>query len=160
MIAIARLCGVTTLPENFDRPYLARNLLDFWGRWHISFGIWIRHYVFTPLSKNLLTATPPRLQEAALIACVIVTFLIIGAWHGTTLNFLVFGLMHGIGIVVTGIYGWVLKNALAREARKRWEQHRVVHALSVILCFHYVAATILLFPNSVQDVVNVLRDFF
>ncbi len=159
MIAVARLCGVTTMPENFNRPYLARNLLDFWGRWHISFGTWIRHYVFTPLSQNLLRATQRRLHDAMLVACVIVTFVIVGAWHGTTLNFLIFGLLHGAGIVVAAVYGAALRRLLGREARKAFERHPFVRAASVFLCFNYVCATILLFPNQAGDLGRILGGF-
>lgn len=159
MIAIARLCGVTTMPENFNRPYLARNLLDFWGRWHISFGTWIRQYVFTPLSQNLLRVAPRRLHNAMLIVCVVVTFLIVGAWHGTTLNFLIFGLLHGAGIVATAIYGAALRRLLARDSRKAFERHPLVHAASVFLCFNYVCATILLFPNQADDLARILGGF-
>lgn len=159
MIAVGRLCGVKTLPENFNRPYLARNLLDFWGRWHISFGTWVRTYVFTPLSTGLLRRAPSRAHNAILAVVVIVTFLIVGAWHGTTMNFLVFGLLHAGGILVTGVYGGILRSSLGRARRKSFENHPVVTALSIVLCFHYVAATILLFPNSVGDVMTVLGEF-
>jgi D-alanyl-lipoteichoic acid acyltransferase DltB (MBOAT superfamily) len=90
---------------------------------------------------------------------VVVTFLIVGAWHGTTLNFLAFGLLHAAGILFTGIYGRMLKSALGRGRRKAFENHPVVHGLSIVLCFHYVAATIMLFPNSVGDLVTVLGEF-
>ena len=159
MIAIARLCGVNTLPENFNRPYLARNLLDFWGRWHISFGTWVRTYVFTPLSTKLIRNTPRSMHNVILAMIVVITFLIVGAWHGTTLNFLLFGLLHAAGILIAGAYGRILKSVLSREVRKAFESHPVVHILSVVLCFHYVAATILLFPNSATDLIAVIGEF-
>ena len=159
MIAIARLCGVTTLPENFNRPYLARNLLDFWGRWHISFGTWIRTYVFTPLSTALIRRTPPKTHTLTLALTVVATFIIVGAWHGTTMNFIVFGLLHAAGILLTGLYGQILKNVLGREARKKFDRHPAIRAIAVFVCFHYVAATILLFPNSVPNLTEVLGQF-
>jgi D-alanyl-lipoteichoic acid acyltransferase DltB (MBOAT superfamily) len=159
MIAIARLCGVNTLPENFNRPYLARNLLDFWARWHISFGTWVRTYVFTPLSTNLIRNAPRSTHNAILAFIVIITFLIVGAWHGTTLNFLLFGLLHAAGILIAGACGRILKAVLSRGARKAFESHPVVHVFSVVLCFHYVAATILLFPNSAADLIAVIGEF-
>lgn len=160
VIAVARLCGVKTLPENFNRPYFARNLTDFWSRWHISFGIWIRHYVFTPLSKSLLGATPPAANNAMLAISVVVTFIIVGAWHGTTLNFLVFGLLHAGGIIVVTFYGGILKSFLGRKRRKEFESHIVVRTFSTVLCFHFVAATVLLFPNSVSNLTLTLTHFW
>lgn len=159
MIAIARLCGVKTLPENFNHPYIARNLLDFWGRWHISFGVWIRTYVFTPISTGLIRRAPPSAHNVLLAMIVVTTFLIVGAWHGTTLNFLIFGLLHAAGILTTGAYGRLLKALLDRDARKAFERHPLVHGVSVLLCFHYVAATILLFPNSVPDLIAAFGGF-
>lgn len=160
VIAIARLCGVNTLPENFNRPYLARNLPDFWSRWHMSFGTWIRHYVFTPLSKWLLSATPPAAHNAMLAISVMVTFLIVGAWHGTTLNFLIFGLLHAGAIIVSAFYGGVLKSLLGRQRRKAFEAHIMVRILSTTVCFHFVAATVLLFPNSVSSLASTLKIFW
>ena len=160
VISIARLCGVKTLPENFNRPYLARNLTDFWSRWHMSFGTWIRHYVFTPLSKWLLGATPPAAHNAMLAISVVVTFLIVGAWHGTTLNFLIFGLLHAGAIIGVAFYGGILKSLLGRQRRKAFEAHIMVRTLSTIVCFHFVAATVLLFPNSVSSLASTLKIFW
>lgn len=160
VIAIARLCGVNTLPENFNRPYLARNVLDFWSRWHISFGDWIRHYVFIPLSKHLVGATPPSAHNAMLAISVIITFLIVGAWHGTTINFVIFGLLHAGAIIVVAFYGRMLKALFSRTQRRAFESHVAVRTISTILCFHFVAATVLLFPNSVSALGTALGAFF
>ena len=160
VIATARICGVNTLPENFNRPYLARNLPDFWSRWHMSFGTWIRHYVFTPLSKLLLGATPPAAHNAMLAISVVATFFVVGAWHGTTLNFLIFGLLHAGAIIIGAFYGGMLKSVFGRERRKAFESHIVVRTLSTFLCFHFVAATVLLFPNSVSVLASTLTQFW
>lgn len=160
MIAISRLCGMTTMPENFNRPYLARNLQDFWSRWHMSFGAWIRYYVFTPLSKELLRLTPPATHKVMLAFSVIVTFIIVGIWHGTSTNFVIFGLLHGIAIIVVALYGKILKSALGKKRKKSFESHLAINAASVVLCFHFVAATILLFPNSISDLLDMLNIFF
>lgn len=159
MIAIARLCCMTTLPENFNRPYLARNVQDFWSRWHMSFGVWIRHYVFTPLSKDLLSRTSPSVHNMMLAFIVIVTFVIVGMWHGTTSNFLIFGILHGAAIIFTALYGKLLRSLLGKAGRKAFESHPVINSLSTVLCFHFVCATILLFPNSADDVANALIHF-
>jgi D-alanyl-lipoteichoic acid acyltransferase DltB (MBOAT superfamily) len=160
VIAIARLCGVETLPENFNRPYLSRNLMDFWSRWHMSFGIWIRQYLFNPMSKYLLKRGGQSAQNALLAGSVIITFVIVGAWHGTTWNFILFGLLHGVGIVLTGAYDWMLKLTLGRQRRKVFLAYPVTHAISVVICFHFVSVTILLFPNRVSDLTNTLGGFF
>jgi D-alanyl-lipoteichoic acid acyltransferase DltB (MBOAT superfamily) len=160
VIAIAKLCGVTTLPENFNRPYLARNIQDFWGRWHMSFGDWIRQYIFIPLSKRLLEKTEASLHGLMLALSVIVSFVIIGAWHGTTSNFVVFGLLHGAAIIVGEIYGKKLKAQLGRKKKKAFERHPIVHGLAMFLCFNYVALTVVLFPNSLSEIGTTFGQFF
>ena len=159
VIAIAALCGFNTLPENFNRPYLARNLMDFWGRWHMSFGTWIRHYIFTPLSKHLLSSSPPSLHNFLLAFCVVVTFLVVGAWHGTTLNFLVFGILHAFGVITVAGYGSALKALMGRKGRKSFESNPAVKAVSTAITFHFVAFTVLLFPNSVGDLIDTFGAF-
>ncbi len=160
VIAIARLCGMTTLPENFNRPYLARNIQDFWGRWHMSFGDWIRHYIFIPLSKTLLEKTNTNLHGLMLAFSVIVSFVIIGAWHGTTSNFVIFGLLHGLAIIVGEIYGRILKSLVGRKRKKSFEKHPAVQGAAMVLCFNYVAVTAVLFPNSITEISTVFGQFF
>lgn len=96
-IGAAALFGIT-LPENFDRPWLATNLQDFWNRWHITFSHWLRTYLFYPINKFLVYRFPSGGKRANPVIAILVTFAIAGAWHGDGWNFLVFGLMHGMGI--------------------------------------------------------------
>ena len=80
------------LPPNFNMPYMARNLKDFWARWHISLSTFIRDYIYIPLggSKRGFWLT----QLFVLIA-----FSLSGIWHGNTINFLIWGALHGLGLV-------------------------------------------------------------
>lgn len=96
-IGLGKLFGVT-LPENFNNPYAATNLQDFWNRWHISLTAWIKTYVFFPLNLWLTRRFPAGAKRANPAIAVLVAFLVIGIWHGQTLNFAVFGLLHGAGI--------------------------------------------------------------
>jgi len=159
IIAIARLCGMGTMPENFNRPYLARNVQNFWARWHISFSTWIRHYMFTPLSKFLLTAVSPALYKAMLALAVFVIFLVIGAWHGTTTNFLVFGTMHSFAIVTVSVYGGLLKKAFGNRRSKEITAHPVMHAVAVFICFNFVSASMVFVPNMTAEVINTMSIF-
>jgi len=98
-IGVARLLGVR-LPENFDWPYLAHNLQDFWQRWHISLSSWIRDYIYIPLGGNRLG--PTRRVINGLFA-----FALCGLWHGPAWNFVLWGLYHGLGLVVCSTYASV-----------------------------------------------------
>ncbi|MCP5367801.1 MAG: hypothetical protein H6907_02265 [Hyphomicrobiales bacterium] len=144
MIGVARLCGVTTLPENFNRPYLARNVQDFWARWHMSFSSWIQHYLFNPLAKYLV-GRAPRHGGAMTALAVMVTFLLLGAWHGTTANYLVFGLLHGVGVIAVALWGEFLKARLGRAGRKALLARTDVRVVATVVTFHYVCATLMVF---------------
>jgi alginate O-acetyltransferase complex protein AlgI len=82
------------LTENFDHPYMARNPADFWRRWNISLSTWFRDYVYIPLGGS-------RASEAAWARNVLVTFLLSGLWHGASWNYVLWGLYHGVLLVVT-----------------------------------------------------------
>jgi alginate O-acetyltransferase complex protein AlgI len=95
-IGTAKLFGVD-LPENFNWPYLARNIQDFWQRWHISLSSWIRDYIYIPLGGS--RHGPVRRVTNGLIA-----FGLCGLWHGPAWNFVVWGLYHGIGLALCATY--------------------------------------------------------
>lgn len=86
---VARMIGFE-LPNNFNSPFKAASVTEFWTRWHISLSQFITSYLFTPLMRQLGTVTP---HKAAFATLVVMT--IAGAWHGSGLNFLLFGLLHG-----------------------------------------------------------------
>ena len=96
VIAAGSLLGYK-IPENFNYPFLARNILDYWSRWHITLGHWIRDYLFTPIYKGGATRFPAHTSAVAVFGY-FVAFTVAGVWHGSTWNFLVYGLLHGIGI--------------------------------------------------------------
>lgn len=90
---LAGLLGLR-VPDNFDRPYKARNLREFWSGWHISLSTWLRDYLYIPLGGN---RCPQARQSFNLMA----TMGLGGLWHGANLTFLAWGLLHGLGLVAT-----------------------------------------------------------
>lgn len=90
----AGLLGFET-SENFNRPYLALNLQDFWQRWHISLSNWLRDFVFFPLRRALLKITGCR-RGLADWAAPLITMLVSGFWHGWGWTFMAWGLYHGL----------------------------------------------------------------
>jgi D-alanyl-lipoteichoic acid acyltransferase DltB (MBOAT superfamily) len=85
------------LPVNFRQPYLARNLQDFWTRWHVSLSSFIRDYIYIPMGGN-------RLGFARTQANVLFGMVLSGVWHGPNWTFVVWGLLHGLGVVVVNLY--------------------------------------------------------
>ncbi len=99
-IGVANLLGYE-FPENFNYPYRAVSVQDFWRRWHISLSSWLRDYLYIPLGGN-------RFGEWATAKNIIVTMALGGLWHGASWNFLIWGLLHGFWLVgerVLGITG-------------------------------------------------------
>ncbi len=88
----ARMLGIR-LPENFLSPYLARSPSEFWRRWHITLSEWIRDYLYIPLGGSRGSKA-----RAALVA--VLTFALCGLWHGASWHFLVWGLYHGLLLVI------------------------------------------------------------
>jgi len=79
------------LPINFDSPYRARDLRDFWHRWHITLSRFLREYVYIPLGGN-------RARESRVLANLLITFLLGGLWHGAAWTFVCWGALHGLGL--------------------------------------------------------------
>jgi len=87
------------IPQNFDAPYRSRSITDFWGRWHISLSNFITDYLYTPILRSLGRATLATSAIAILIAMGIV-----GLWHGPAWTFVIFGLLHGLGLATNQVW--------------------------------------------------------
>ena len=102
----ARLLGIT-LMRNFDQPYLVRNVRDFWRHWHISLSEWFRDYVFVPLGGS-------RRGKARTLLNLTATMFLSGLWHGAAWNFVLWGLYHGVLLLVHALWsrrpgaGWIM----------------------------------------------------
>ncbi len=116
-IGSGNLFGVR-IPENFNWPYLSRNIAEFWRRWHISLGRWIFDYIYTPLGGSLKGEYRTALNLG-------ITFGLSGLWHGAAYNFVVWGLWHGVLMIV----------------HRFWKNHLVPRGLSL----NPITATVLTF---------------
>ena len=126
-IGIAAMMGIR-LCENFAFPYRSRNLTEFWHRWHISLSTWFRDYLYIPLGGN---------RHGLLRTCLslLVTMTAAGIWHGSTLMFLIWGTLHGIGIAIH-------KACLPflRDIRDNWltiSISRILTLCFVVLCWAF-----------------------
>ncbi|WP_083250317.1 MBOAT family O-acyltransferase [Shewanella colwelliana] len=122
---VALLFGVK-LTINFRRPLLATNLRSFWQRWHISLTRWIGDYIQIPLLRRFPT-------EPSRSFVTIVTLVIIGLWHGASWNFILFGLFHGIAMVLWFPVAKGFKVVLGREANSFHIASRL--SLAIVLMF-------------------------
>lgn len=93
----ARIFGYE-LMINFNRPFHAISLTDFWNRWHISLTSWLREYLYQPL-----VFSGKRITQARIYTSLFVTLVLIGLWHGANWTYVVFGVLHGMYLVVGGL---------------------------------------------------------
>lgn len=130
-IGFARILGIT-VPENFNYPYLATNIRDFWNRWHMTLSQWVRDYVFMPAGRRLFTTRLRPYPPAIAAISYLIAFLVVGAWHGLTGAFLIWGLYHG---VLLSLHQLVLSRLPASVAASAWYRSRAFAAVSCAFTF-------------------------
>ena len=120
-LGLGYILGIT-LPNNFARPYAAASPIEFWRRWHITLSFWLRDYLYIPLGGN----REGRFKE---MRNILITMTLGGLWHGANWTFVIWGVMHGIGIVVCHI---VRKSGWGGYVK------RMPAWLGALLTFHFV----------------------
>ncbi|MDC0710681.1 MBOAT family protein [Stigmatella sp. ncwal1] len=98
-IGAAALFGFE-FPENFQRPYLARNLFEFWNRWHMSLSSWLRDYLYIPLGGN-------RRSKPRVLFNLMMVMVLGGLWHGADWRFAIWGGVHGVGLGLLRTWWWI-----------------------------------------------------
>ena len=122
-IGMAQLLGIRTR-ENFRYPYFSRSIKEFWTRWHISLSSWLRDYIYIPLGGNRKGKVRKQLNTLAV-------FLVSGIWHGSSVNFVLWGALHGF---------WNMISAPKKEDTPVWRQ-----VLEVLVTFLGVTFTWIFF---------------
>ena len=121
-----------TVPENFNFPYFARNIVDFWRRWHISLMTWLESYVFIPIlfSRWHLPGFEGRANPKRMAVATVAVFLISGLWHGASYNFVLWGIYQGL--LVSG-YRLLKSRPRFQDRQLPWGVGVLVTYLSVVL---------------------------
>jgi alginate O-acetyltransferase complex protein AlgI len=145
VIGLARLMRVR-LPENFDRPFSASSVIDFWNRWHMTLSNWFKSYVYNPLLLALMRRISSRALEPLLgVFCFFVTFFLVGVWHGRTSEFVMFGVLTGGGMSVNKLWQLGLARAMGRQRYRALANNFVYVAFGRGLNFSWFAFTLLWF---------------
>jgi D-alanyl-lipoteichoic acid acyltransferase DltB (MBOAT superfamily) len=135
-IGIARLVGIK-LPENFAAPYLKPNLTQFWNTWHMTLTQWFRSYFFNPFNRWIRGFKNMPAWRMMLISQV-ATMVLIGFWHGITMNYIFWGFWHGLGLFIQNRWSDFVRTRypnLQQDARLR----PVLQIGGILLTFHFVA---------------------
>jgi len=134
-IGLALILGFR-LPVNFYSPYKAASISDFWKRWHISLSRWLKDYLYIPLGGN-------RKGKIRTNINLLVTMVLGGLWHGASLRFLFWGLLHGIGLIINKLWHSVFGDRLSRS--------RIGRAIAVFITFQFVSFCWIFFRASDID---------
>ena len=148
-IGCARLIGIE-LPENFNSPFLKRNIRELWTNWHMSLTGWLVDYIYWPIVRKLRSLDCFRRHPVLLSNLgMIITFIACGMWHGEAANFLLWGAYHGIGIALLTIY--------QREKRKtrfaflqKYFRSKTSAVFGILLTFNFFAFGLSLFVLDIE----------
>lgn len=117
-IGLGKICGFHFL-ENFNYPYIAQSIQEFWRRWHISLSNWFRDYLYIPLGGN-------RVAPWRVYLNLLTVFFLCGLWHGASWNFVIWGLLHGFFLVLERI-------GASKVLAYLWQPLRHLYTLTVVL---------------------------
>ena len=150
---IARGCAKVfgfEFPINFERPYLAANVVQFWQRWHITLSSWVRDYLFLPLTRG----TRSRIK---VYFAIMLTMLLLGLWHGASWNFVIWGVYFGIFVVLYRVF----QQKLTGSTFGRALEARAFHPLKVMITFLLLIAAAAFFrPRNLHDIGVVWSAYF
>ncbi len=119
-IGLAKMMGFK-FPENFNAPYIATSITDFWQRWHVSLSRWMKDYIYIPLGGN-------RVSKYKNYFNLVLVFIISGFWHGAAWNFLFWGLFHGLFLLIDKLFWLNISKKIPRFLNTLLTLFIVMHA--------------------------------
>jgi D-alanyl-lipoteichoic acid acyltransferase DltB (MBOAT superfamily) len=142
VIGIGWMLG-QNLPENFDHPFAARNLFEFWSRWHMTLSEWFKTYLFNPLVKAFAErVSNPRLLPSLGVLAFFVSFFVMGVWHGSTIVFVIYGLVMGAGVSLNKLWQMALTRRLGKKHYRALAESALYTALAQGLTFGFFAMAV------------------
>ena len=140
-VGFSWMFGIHT-PENFNRPFLAHNIRDFWNRWHISLSSFFRDHVYNRFVFAALKGRWFKNKYIASYLGFILSMGLMGLWHGTAWYYLVYGLYHGVLLILTDLVERLNKR------KKWWDENRLAYkVISIFITFHLVCFGLLIFSG-------------
>ena len=131
------------LPLNFNSPYKATGIIDFWQRWHITLTSFLTNYIYTPVMRSF-----KNLNFLKSMIATFIVFLIAGLWHGPSWLFVIFGALHGFGLIINHIY-------------RRYMNFSINNYFSTILTFLYINFTFIFFRSeNIGDALIIFKRLF
>lgn len=145
------------LTENFQYPYIAQSIPDFWRRWHISLYNWLRDYIFYPLRRLLIQRKFSSTNLVAISVPTMVTMVASGLWHGSNWTFLIWGALHGLFLVLSVLWARAKKPSFGSLVLPSWFSA----SLKIFWTFHLVCFAWIFFrANSLPDAIYIVTHLF
>ena len=152
-IGASRLLGIVST-ENFNRPFFAQNISDYWQRWHMSLTKWVTDYVFTPLSFKYR-----KKGKWGMILAIYINLFVISIWHKASWGYVIFGLYHATLFIPI-----ILKNQLAKDRELRWVGGWLLHPINILkaagIYLLIAIGGVIAEGNSVGEIIEVFRSWF
>jgi membrane protein involved in D-alanine export len=140
-VGFSYIFGIHT-PENFNRPFISRDIREFWQRWHMSLSFWFRDHIYNRFVFTALKGKWFKDAQTASYLGLLLTMGLMGFWHGIALHYIVYGFYHGLLLIVTN---WLDRryqgNRLLNDPGLLWR------GLSILITFHLVAFSFLIFSG-------------
>lgn len=139
-VGVSYIMGIKS-PENFNKPFISRNIKDFWNRWHMSLSFWFRDYVFMRFVLWMTKKKWITNRMAVSNIGYVLLFLLMGVWHGLAPQYIVYGLYHAPLMVGFNFFEkWNKKH-------KWWPNNKWTTAVSIVVTFHFVCFGFLIFSG-------------
>lgn len=152
-IGVSRMFGIISA-ENFNHPFFAQNISDYWRRWHMSLTKWVTDYVYTPLNFNFR-----RKGKWGMIIAIYINLFVISFWHKASWGYVLFGLYHATLFVPI-----ILKNIQAKDLELKWIHGWILHPLNALkaagVYFLLTVAGIIAPAKSFADIVSAIKGWF
>jgi membrane protein involved in D-alanine export len=131
-IGVSNLMGFD-IPQNFNKPFLAKNIHDFWNRWHMTLSFWFRDFVFMRLVKTIMVKKWSKNMVTISNIGYLANMLLMGLWHGLTWYYVLYGLYHAMLMIAYDAW-------LRLKKRRKWKipDNKLTTALSIFITFNLV----------------------
>ncbi|MGG5254394.1 D-alanyl-lipoteichoic acid biosynthesis protein DltB [Neobacillus sp. SM06] len=128
---VSYMMGIKS-PENFNMPFISRNMKDFWNRWNLTLSFWFRDYVY--MRFMFLMTKKKWIKNRNVVSNIgyVLLFLLMGVWHGLAIQYIIYGMYHAIVMVLYNSFENFNKK------HKWWPQNKWIHVVSVIITFHVI----------------------
>ncbi len=138
-IGVSYIMGIRT-PENFNLPFISKDIKDFWNRWHISLSFWFRDFIYNRFVMSALKKKWFKSKYTASYIGYMITMTTMGLWHGIQLNYIVYGAFHGILIIVTDYFQ-------RKKIYKKFKKKVYFRIASTVLTFNLICFSFLIFSG-------------